>query len=193
MPASGCGRGVRSSHTMSTMRRPQAAPMRGWPESAAGIDDAPGSVRPSTSVDRHHGRGRAHRSCRCRTSGRCRLPSPPTAASVMLPARFSLQYFQTSRAGTEDLAAPVAAQHRTGRHEDRRQARADRTHDQPGRGLVAAAHQHGAVEGMASAAIPPPPSPGSCDRAWSSASRTAPPATSPAVRPGSRRPAARRA
>src|SRR5215467_14238986 len=42
--------GVSSSHTMSTMRRPAAAHMRGWLESAAGIDDAPGSVKPSASA-----------------------------------------------------------------------------------------------------------------------------------------------
>ena len=44
---------------------------------------------------------------------------------------------------------PVAAQHRARRHVDRRQSHADRAHDQAGRGLVAAAHQHGAVDRMA--------------------------------------------
>ena len=47
------------------------------------------------------------------------------------------------------MAAPVAAQHRPGRHVDRRQPHADRAHDQAGRGLVAAAHQHRAVDRMA--------------------------------------------
>ena len=47
------------------------------------------------------------------------------------------------------MAAPVAAQHRPGRHVDRRQAHRDRAHDQAGRGLVAAAHQHRAVDRMA--------------------------------------------
>src|ERR1700752_5249740 len=42
--------GVRSSHTISTMRRPTVAHRRGWLASAAGIDDAPGSARPSDSV-----------------------------------------------------------------------------------------------------------------------------------------------
>ena len=43
-------RGVRSSHTMSTMRRPVSEAMRIWLASAAGIDEAPGSVMPSVSA-----------------------------------------------------------------------------------------------------------------------------------------------
>src|ERR1700753_3874982 len=42
--------GVRSSQTISTMRRPHSEAMRIWPESAAGIDDAPGSVMPMDSA-----------------------------------------------------------------------------------------------------------------------------------------------
>ena len=42
--------GVRSSHTMSTMRRPAAAHMRIWLESAAGIEEAPGKLMPSASA-----------------------------------------------------------------------------------------------------------------------------------------------
>ena len=42
--------GVRPSRTISTMRRPAAAHMRMWLESAARIDDAPGSVMPITSA-----------------------------------------------------------------------------------------------------------------------------------------------
>ena len=42
--------GVRSSQTISTIRRPQAAAMRLCPASGAGIDDAPGSVRPQPSA-----------------------------------------------------------------------------------------------------------------------------------------------
>ena len=43
-------RGVRFSQTMSTMRRPAALAMRGCAESAAGTDDAPGSVSPNAST-----------------------------------------------------------------------------------------------------------------------------------------------
>ncbi len=42
--------GVRSSHTISTMRRPHSELMRMWPASAAGIDDAPGKVMPIDSA-----------------------------------------------------------------------------------------------------------------------------------------------
>ena len=47
------------------------------------------------------------------------------------------------------MTTPVSAQLRPGRHIDRRQPHADRTHDQAGRGLVAAAHQDGAIDRMA--------------------------------------------
>ncbi|KAG1386452.1 hypothetical protein G6F58_013835 [Rhizopus delemar] len=42
--------GVRSSHTMSTTRRPHSADMRMWLTSAAGIDEAPGRVMPMASA-----------------------------------------------------------------------------------------------------------------------------------------------
>ena len=52
-------------------------------------------------------------------------------------------------AGAQDLALPIAAQHRAGRHEDAGKSGTGRPHQQ-GRGrLVAAAHEHGAVDGVA--------------------------------------------
>ena len=42
--------GVRSSHTMSTMRRPLSEAMRIWLASAAGMEDAPGRDMPSVSA-----------------------------------------------------------------------------------------------------------------------------------------------
>ena len=42
--------GVKSSHTISTMRRPQAVDMRLCPASGAGIVDAPGKVSPQPSA-----------------------------------------------------------------------------------------------------------------------------------------------
>src|SRR5262245_27974487 len=42
--------GVRSSHTISTIRRPLALAIRECAESAAGMDDAPGSINPSAST-----------------------------------------------------------------------------------------------------------------------------------------------
>ena len=70
------------------------------------------------------------------------------SSSLMLPARFSSQYFQASEPEPSCLAAPIAAQHRPGRHIDRRHTHADRAHEQAGRGLVAAAHQHRTVDRM---------------------------------------------
>jgi hypothetical protein len=88
-------RGFRSSHTMSTMRRPVALAMRAWRESAAGIDDAPASVKPSAStadvivdavpIVMQCPAERAMPSSIC-----CHSSSP------RLPARRSAQNFQTS-------------------------------------------------------------------------------------------------
>ena len=69
--------------------------MRGWLESAAGIDDAPGSDRPSAS---------AIAIMVAAVPITMQVPNeramPPSisfhSSSVMLPARFSVQYFQTS-------------------------------------------------------------------------------------------------
>ena len=68
--------------------------------------------------------------------------------SSIVPARRSAQYFQTSVPRAERLAAPVAAQHRPGGHEDRRDVRARGAHQQRRHGLVAAAEQDGAVGGI---------------------------------------------
>ena len=62
---------------------------------AAGIDDAPGSVSPSASGDRHHGGGGAHHHAGAEGARDAALHLVPLL-SVMLPARFSIQYFQTS-------------------------------------------------------------------------------------------------
>ena len=42
--------GFRSSHTISTIRRPLAVAMRAWLASGAGIEAAAGSVRPRVSA-----------------------------------------------------------------------------------------------------------------------------------------------
>ena len=80
---------------MSTMRRPASAHMRGWPESAAGIDEAPGNVMPSASaiaimvaavpITMQVPKERA-----------MPLSISRHCSSLMRPARFSSQYFQTS-------------------------------------------------------------------------------------------------
>jgi hypothetical protein len=42
--------GFRPSRTIPTIRRPDAAHMRGWPASGAGIEEAPGSEKPKASA-----------------------------------------------------------------------------------------------------------------------------------------------
>ena len=42
--------GVRSSHTISTMRRPDSEARRIWPASAAGMELPPGSTIPTASA-----------------------------------------------------------------------------------------------------------------------------------------------
>src|SRR3569832_1286798 len=87
--------GTRSSHTMSTMRRPHCVAMRWWLESTAGMLDAPGSVMPSASampiivaavhITMHV------------PAERAMLPSISIhCASVILPARRSSQNFHES-------------------------------------------------------------------------------------------------
>ena len=87
--------GVRSSHTMSTMRRPQAAAMRGWLASGAGMLEAPGSANPRASVMPIMVAAVPIvmqvpwlRAMPASTSSHC--------VSVILPARRSSQYFQPS-------------------------------------------------------------------------------------------------
>src|SRR5438132_14371478 len=87
--------GVASSHTNSTARLPVAVAIFAWWESAAGIDAAPGSARPSASaadvmVDAVP--------MVMQWPGERAMPSSISShcLSVILPARFSAQYFQTS-------------------------------------------------------------------------------------------------
>ena len=86
---------VSASHTISTMRRPAAAHMRGWLESAAGIEDAPGSVRPSASAIAIMVAA-VPMTMQVPNERAMPLSISFHCASVMRPARFSVQYFQTS-------------------------------------------------------------------------------------------------
>ena len=87
--------GFWSSHTMSTMRRPQAADMRGWLASGAGMLDAPGKVMPMAS---------AMPIMVAAVPMTMQVPwlraMPPSTSShcvcVMLPARRSSQYLNAS-------------------------------------------------------------------------------------------------
>ena len=87
--------GVRSSHTISTTRRPQAADIRVWLASAAGMLDAPGNVSPKASAILIMVAAVPMvmqvpwvRAIPASTSSHC--------TSVIFPARRSSQYFQAS-------------------------------------------------------------------------------------------------
>ena len=88
-------RGLRSSHTICTTRRPHASAMREWFESTAGIDEEPGSARPSTSTRLIIV---AAVPMVMQVPAERAMPSSisPQASSSMLPARSSAQYFQES-------------------------------------------------------------------------------------------------
>ena len=91
------------------------------------------------------------------------------------------------------LAAPVRAQHRPARHEDERQTRGHRAHDQRRRRLVAPAQQHRAVERIRAQQLLASPSRAGSGRASSRASGTARSTRSPAPPTETRPPARRRA
>jgi len=87
--------GVKSSHTMSTMRRPAIAHMRGCPESAAGIEEAPGKVSPSPSAIAIMVAA-VPMTMQVPNERAMPLSISLHCSSSMRPARFSSQYFQTS-------------------------------------------------------------------------------------------------
>ena len=77
-------------------------------------------------------------------------PSMPSHCCIADVAGAALvPVFPRVGAGAQLLAGIVAAEHRPGREEDHRHAGAERAHDQRRRGLVAAAHQHRAVDRLA--------------------------------------------
>ena len=80
---------------MSTMRRPAAAHMRGWLASGAGIEEAPGSVRPSASAIAIMV---AAVPITMQVPNERAMPASISlhSCSPIVPARFSSQYFQAS-------------------------------------------------------------------------------------------------
>ena len=122
--------------------------MRWWLASTAGIDEAPGNAKPSASVIAI---------MVAAVPITMQVPKlremPPSISaqsfSLMRPARFSSQYFQASEPEPSVSPRQLPRSDRPGRHIDGRQPHADRPHYKPRRGLVAAAHQHGAVDRMA--------------------------------------------
>ncbi len=117
--------------------------------------------------DRHHGRGRAHRHAgaeRARDAAFDLLPLllGDLAGALLVPV------FPGVGAGAEHLAVPVAAQHRPGRHEDRRHAH---RRSRPSAGRAWSCRSRRAAPRRRSdgcAAVPRLPSPAGCGRAsWS--------------------------
>ncbi len=88
-------RGFRSSHTMSTILRPLSVAIRACRESAAGIDAAPGSVKPIASVAEVIVDAVP---MVMQWPGERAMPFSISSqvSSVIFPARSSAQYFQTS-------------------------------------------------------------------------------------------------
>src|SRR5262249_45049459 len=86
-------RGFKSSQTISTIRLPQFVAIREWFESTAGIEDAPGSVRPRASamaviVDA------VSMGIQCPADRAIPSSSSLHSQSLIFPAHFSAQYFQ---------------------------------------------------------------------------------------------------
>ena len=121
--------GFKSSHTISTMRRPAEAHMRMWLTSSAGMEDVPGSVMPITSA-----MAVMVEAVPIVMQWPWLRAMPPSmadhSASEMLPARRSSQNFQaslpepstlpfqlprsigpagTKMAGTPALVAPISS------------------------------------------------------------------------------------
>ena len=121
------------------------AAIAAWRESAAGIEAAPGSVTPSAStalviVDAVP----IVMQCPGERAIPCSISCQ--SCSVMFAGAQFRPVLPDVRSRPQRRAAPVAAQHRTGRHEHRGQVHRRGAHDQARRRLVAAAHQHRAVD-----------------------------------------------
>ena len=98
--------------------------------------------------DRGHGRGGAHGHAGAVAAGDAGLDVDPVLVGDLAGAPL-VPVFPGIRARAQRLALPVAAQHRPGRQIDRGDVHAGGAEQQRRRGLVAAAHQHHAVDGMA--------------------------------------------
>ena len=147
------------------MRRPLISAMARRRESGAGMLAQPGSVMPSASA---------------------RLVMveavPITVQCPALRAMHAFDFaplFLAKPAGAEEVeelaaigaraeppVAPLACEHRPAGNHDRRHVRAGRPHQLRGRGLIAAAQQHHAVQRIGPDGSPPRPSPSGCGTAW---------------------------
>ena len=95
--------------------------------------------------DAHHRRRRAHRHAGAVAACDAGFYLEPCLVAQAARTPF-IPILEGVAARAEHFAAPVAAQHRAGRQVDERNAHRQRVHRQPGRGFVAAAHQHRAID-----------------------------------------------
>ncbi len=98
--------------------------------------------------DRRHGRGRAHGHAGAVAAGDAGLDVDPVLVGDF-PGAPLVPVFPGIRTRAQRLALPVAAQHGTCREINGRQVHAGGAEQKSRRGLVAAAHQHHAIDGMA--------------------------------------------
>ena len=98
--------------------------------------------------DRRHGRGGAHGHAGAVAARDAGLDIDPVLVGD-LSGTALVPVFPGVGARAQRLALPVAAQHRTGGQIDRRDIHAGGAEQQRRRGLVAAAHQHHAIDGVA--------------------------------------------
>ena len=137
--------GLRSAATISTMSRPVSCDSESSRASAAGVPAKPGIVMPSASATTAIVEAvpivlqwPLPRIIDCSDARNCApeiLPGPRLFAE---PPHVG--------AAAERLAAEVAGQHRTARHDDRGDVDGCRRHQQRGNRLVAAAEQHEPVD-----------------------------------------------
>ncbi len=96
----------------------------------------------------HHGGRRAHGHAGAVAAGNAGFHLAPGLLIQPAGAAF-VPELEGVRARAQHLPLPVAAQHGAGRQVDEGKAHGDRPHGQPRRGLVAAAHEHGAIHRVA--------------------------------------------
>ena len=138
----------RSSCTIWTIRRPVSCAITRRRLSAAGIAAQPGRLMPSASaiefiVDA------VPITLQWPTERDMQASASMKSASVISPALTSSAKRQTSVPEPMSCAAELAVQHRPAREHDRRHVARRGAHQERRRGLVAAGHQHHAVDRIA--------------------------------------------
>ena len=183
---------VRSSWTISTMRRPAMRASTLRRASTAGIGGVARQADAQRLDHAGHGRGGAHGHAVAVASGACTLSASRNSSSVIVPARTSSRMLHTPVPEPRSLAAALAVEHRPAGHADGRQvARWPRPSAAPAwscRSPSAARRRRAGCRGS----IPRRPCWRGCGTASRWAAAASRRATSPGTRAGSRRPRRRR-